>query len=133
MLPSFPTRRFPISEELEGREEEARRATAAAREREEELAEARAAVSESALRLDRRERERAYQGEQIAALEKRLEEVRREAESVRARLSSVTSESESLVLKDVQMREASDASARQLVEAGGGHARRSTEVLRAES
>src|SRR5436305_9008252 len=122
MLPSFPTRRFPISEELEGREEEARRATAAAREREEELAEARAAVSESALHLDRRERERAYQGEQIAAFEKRLEEVRREAESVRARLSSVTSESESLVLKDVQMREASDASERQLEEAEAAHA-----------
>src|SRR5207237_8823936 len=42
-----------FAEELEGREEEARRATAAARGREEELAEARAAVSESAVRLDR--------------------------------------------------------------------------------
>src|SRR3989440_270750 len=122
-----------FAEELEEREEEARRATAQAREREEELAEARAAVSESALRLDRRERERSYQGEQIAALERRVEEVRREAESVRARLSSVTSESESLVLKDVQMREASDASARQLEEAEAAHARRSTEVLEAEA
>jgi chromosome segregation protein len=122
-----------FAEELEGREEEARRATAAAREREEELAEARAAVSESALRLDRRERERAYQGEQIAALEKRLQEVRREAEGVRARLSAVTSESESLVLKDVQMRESSDASTRQLAEAEESYARRTAEVLEAES
>src|SRR5205085_2674161 len=54
-------------------------------------------------------------------------------EAVRARLSSVTSGSESLVLKDVQMREASDASARQLEEAEAAHARRSTEVLEAES
>jgi chromosome segregation protein len=118
--------------ELEEREEESRRATAAARTREEELAVARAAVSESALRLDRRERERAYQGEQIAALERRLEEVRREAESVRARLASVTSENESLVLRDVQMRESSEQSARQLGEAEAAHARRAAEVLEAE-
>src|SRR5215204_4534295 len=66
-----------LAQELEEREEEARRATTEARAREEELSEARAAVSESALRFDRRERERAYQGEQIASLEKRLAEVRR--------------------------------------------------------
>ncbi|HEX3558411.1 MAG TPA: chromosome segregation protein SMC [Pyrinomonadaceae bacterium] len=122
-----------LAGELEEREDGARRATAEAREREEELSEARAAVSESALRLDRRERERAYQGEQIAALEKRLQEVRREAEEVRARLSAVTSESESLVLKDVQMRESSEQSARQLAEAEESYARRTAEVLEAES
>src|SRR5215204_4219492 len=66
-----------LAQELEEREEEARRATTEARAREDELSEARAAVSESALRFDRRERERAYQGEQIASLEKRLAEVRR--------------------------------------------------------
>jgi chromosome segregation protein len=122
-----------FAEELEEREDEARRATTAAREREEELAEARAAVSESALRLDRRERERAYQEEQIAALEKRIGEVRRESEEVRARLSSVTSESESLVLRDVQMRESSEQSARQLAEAEASYARRLSEVVEAES
>jgi chromosome segregation protein len=58
-----------LAQELEEREEEARRATTEARAREEELSEARAAVSESALRFDRRERERAYQGEQLASLE----------------------------------------------------------------
>jgi chromosome segregation protein len=122
-----------FAEELEEREEEARRATTEARLREAELAEARAAVSESALRFDRRERERAYQGEQINALEKRLAEVRREAEVVRARLSAVISESESLVMRDVQMREASEASARLLEEAEGAYARRTAEVLEAEA
>ena len=122
-----------LAQELEEREEEARRATTDARSREEELSEARAAVSESALRFDRRERERAYQGEQIASLEKRLAEVRREAEAVRARLTSVTAESESLVLRDVQMREASEQSARRLEEAEAAYARRTDEVIEAEA
>jgi chromosome segregation protein len=122
-----------FADELEEREEEARRATTEARAREEELAEARAAVSESALRLDRRERERAYQGEQLAALEKRLAEVRREAEAVRARLAAVTAESESLVVRDAQMREASEESARLLEEAEAAYARRTAEVLAAEA
>ncbi len=94
------------------------------------MSEARAAVSESALKFDRRERERAYQGEQIASLEKRLAEVRHEAEAVRARLTAVTAESESLVLRDVQMREASEQSARQLEEAESAYARRTAEVRR---
>jgi chromosome segregation protein len=122
-----------LAGQLEEREEDARRATTEARAREEELSEARAAVSESALKLDRRERERAYQGEQIASLEKRLAEVRYESESVRARLAAVTAESESLVLKDVQMREASEQSARLLGEAEEAYARRTAEVLEAEA
>jgi len=122
-----------LGEELEEREEEARRATTEARGREEELSEARAAVSESALRLDRRERERAYQSEQIASLETRVAEVRREAETVRSRLAAVTAESESLVQRDVQLREASEQSARQLEEAEGAYARRTAEVLEAEA
>jgi chromosome segregation protein len=121
-----------LAEELELREEEARQATTEARAREEELAEARAAVSESALLRDRRERERAYQEEQIAALENRLSEVRREMGAVEARLSSVMGESESLVLTDVQMREASELSARQLEEAEESYARRVAEVREAE-
>ena len=122
-----------LAAQLEEREDDARRATTEARAREEELSEARAAVSESALQLDRRERERAYQGEQIASLEKRLSEVRYEAESVRARLAAVTAESESLVLKDVQMREASEQSARLLSEAEEAYARRTAEVVEAEA
>ncbi len=122
-----------FASELEEREEDARRATGEAREREEELATERAAVSESALRLDRRERERTYQGEQIAALERRLEEVRREAEAVSARIASVTAESESLLLRDVQMREETEATARGLQEAEEAYTRRASEVVEAES
>ncbi|HST51829.1 MAG TPA: chromosome segregation protein SMC [Pyrinomonadaceae bacterium] len=122
-----------FGEELEEREEESRQATSVARAREEELAEARAAVSDSALRFDRRERERSYQSEQIAALERRLDEVRREAETVRARLASVTAETETLVLRDVQMRESSEQSTRLLEEAEAAHARRAEEALEAEA
>ena len=122
-----------LASELEEREEEARGATTEARAREGELSEARAAVSESALKFDRRERERAYQGEQIVSLEKRLADVRREAEVVRARLAAVTAESESLVLRDVQMREASEQSARRLEEAEAAYARRTSEVVEAEA
>src|SRR5438270_2486990 len=60
-----------LTEELAAREEDARRATQEARSFEEELAEARAAVAENELRRDRRLRERGYQQEQVAALEKR--------------------------------------------------------------
>ncbi|HEV3468401.1 MAG TPA: AAA family ATPase, partial [Pyrinomonadaceae bacterium] len=119
--------------DLGEREEEARAATAEARRREEELAEARAAVSESALQRDRRERERSYQGEQIEALERRLAEVRREAGAVRARLDSVTAESESLVLRDVQMREAGEEAARQLAEAEKLYAERVAAASEAEA
>jgi chromosome segregation protein len=122
-----------LSDELDEREEEARLAVSESRRREEELAEARAAVSESALLRDRRERERSYQEEQIAALDKRLSEVRREAQDVRARLEAVLGESEALELKDVQMREASEASARQLEEAEASYAARVAEALSAEA
>jgi len=51
---------------------------------------------------------------------------------VRARLASVTAETETLILRDVQMRESSERSARQLEEAEAAHARRVEEVLEAE-
>jgi chromosome segregation protein len=121
-----------LAEELDLREDEARQATTEARAREEVLAEARAAVSESALMRDRRERERTYQEEQLAALKKRMSEVRREMDAVGARLSSVMGESESLVLTDVQMREESERSARRLEEAENSYARRVAQVLEAE-
>jgi chromosome segregation protein len=122
-----------LAAELEEREEDARSATTRAREREEDLSEARAAVSDSALHLDRRERERAYQQEQIAALEKRLAEVQRETETVSARLASVMSESETLVLDDVRMREATEESARRLEEVESSYARRTAEAAEAEA
>jgi chromosome segregation protein len=122
-----------FASELEEREEEARLAVSESRRREEELAEARAAVSESALLRDRRERERTYQQEQIAALDKRLSEVRQETRNVAARLEAVLGESEALELKDVQMREASEQTARQLEDAEAAYSQRVAEVLVAES
>jgi chromosome segregation protein len=122
-----------LATELEGNEEEARRATSEARAREEKLAGARAAVSDAALRRDRRERERVYQGEQTGATERRLEEARREVESVRARLEAARSESETLLLNDVQMREASEETARQLAEAEAAYATRVADARAAEA
>ena len=103
-----------LTAELESSEEASRHATSEARTREEELAEARAAVAESALHQDRRERERAYQEDQIASLEKRISDVRHETEMVRARLGVVEAEGEGLRLTDAQLREASEETARRL-------------------
>jgi len=122
-----------LGEELDVREEDARLAVSESRRREEDLAAARAAVSESALLRDRRERERAYQGEQAASLERRLAEIRQETQNVRARLEAVLGESEALELRDVQMREASEQTARQLEEAEAAYAQRVAEVLAAET
>ncbi|HYN86443.1 MAG TPA: chromosome segregation protein SMC [Pyrinomonadaceae bacterium] len=118
---------------LEARAEESRRATADARAREDELAEARAAVAESALVRDRRERERAYQEEQAASIERRIEEVRREAEGLRARLAATEREGEGLRLTDAQLREASEETARLLEAAEAAYAQRVAEVAEAES
>ncbi|HEX8851868.1 MAG TPA: AAA family ATPase, partial [Pyrinomonadaceae bacterium] len=119
--------------ELSEREEASRRATSEARAREDALSEARGAVAESALRQDRRERERSYQEDQLAALEKRVADVRQEIEMVRARLSIVEAEGEGLRLTDAQLREASEASARQLDAAENSYAQRIAEVLEAEA
>jgi chromosome segregation protein len=121
-----------LATNLEEREDEGRRATSEARSREEELAEARAAVSDAALKRDRRERERVYQSEQAGAFEKRLEEVRREVEIVRARLTTVESESEALLINDVRMREESEETARQLEAAEQAYARRVAEAYDTE-
>jgi chromosome segregation protein len=118
---------------LEAREDASRRATAEARTREEELAEARAAVAESALRQDRRERERTYQEDQTATLEKRIADVRQEMEMVRARLEIVEAEGEGLRLTDAQLREASEETARQLEAAEASYAGRVAEVEAAEA
>jgi chromosome segregation protein len=122
-----------LGSELDEREEEARLAVSESRRREEDLAAARAAVSESALVRDRRERERAYQSEQAASLERRLAEIKQETQNVRARLEAVMGESEALELKDAQMREASELSARQLEEAEAAYSQRVAEVLAAEA
>ena len=122
-----------LSAQLETQEEEARRATSEAREREEVLSEARAAVSDATLRQDRRERERAYQEEQSSALEKRMEDVLREVEVLRARIKAITEEGEGLRRTDVQLREESEETARLLGEAEASYASHLSEVHEAES
>ncbi|MGH9944910.1 MAG: hypothetical protein ACRD9R_21380, partial [Pyrinomonadaceae bacterium] len=117
---------------LEEREDESRRATSEARGREEELASARAAVADAALRRDRRERERAYQQEQSVALDRRIADVGVQTEHLRERLSRVLEESEQLREADAQLRAESEKSARQLQEVEAVYARRVADMSGAE-
>lgn len=118
---------------LEAGEEEARRATNEAREIEDQLSVARADVAESALRSDRRERERAYQQEQAASLEERSAGIVREIENLRARETQVEAECETLRDVEVQVRDAGEETARLLGAAEAAHAGRVAEVLDAEA
>jgi chromosome segregation protein len=122
-----------LAAKLEEHEEESRRATAEARECEEELAAARASVADAALQRDRRERERAYQHEQAASLERRVSDITGQMEMVRERLATVESERETLRAGDAQLRVEADATARDLQEAEAIYARRVAEVQDAET
>ena len=122
-----------LAGEVEAHEEESRRATSVAREREEELAEARASVAESALQRDRRERERAYHLEQSAALERRIADIENEMERVRARLALVATEGETLRTTDAELREVTEETARQLAAAEAAYGQRVAEVSEAEA
>jgi len=118
---------------LEEHEEEARRATAEARECEEELAAARASVADAALQRDRRERERAYQEEQAASLTRRVADIVQQQEMVRERLATVGAERETLRESDAQLRTEAEASALALQEAEAVYALRVADVLAAET
>ncbi len=122
-----------LGEELSAREEDARGATQAARNLEEELAEARAAAAEAELRRDRQAREQTYQEEQFAALERRRAEVEREIETVRARLRSVEEECARLAEQDAELRAASEAHALVLQSAEAAYGQRVVEVSEAEA
>lgn len=122
-----------LAAKLEAHEEESRRATAAARECEEELAAARASVADAALQRDRRERERAYQHEQANSLERRVSDITGQMEMVRERLATVESERETLRESDAQLRVEADATARDLQAAEAIYARRVAEVQDAET
>ncbi|MGH9902960.1 MAG: hypothetical protein ACRD68_14230, partial [Pyrinomonadaceae bacterium] len=111
-----------LAETVEASEGEARRATSEARGREEELAEARASVAESALLRDRRERERVYQREQSASLERRVADIEGEMGRVRERAAFVEAECETLRGADAQLRAASEETARFLAEAEAAYA-----------
>ena len=121
-----------LASRLEAHEEEARRATGEARECEEELAAARGAVADAALKRDRRERERAYQLEQAASLERRVSDITGQMEMVRERLATVEAERETLRAGDAQLRLEAETTARDLQEAEAVYARRVAEVSEAE-
>ncbi|HZH32597.1 MAG TPA: chromosome segregation protein SMC [Pyrinomonadaceae bacterium] len=122
-----------LAARLEEHEEEARRATGEARECEEELAAARGAVADAVLRRDRRERERAYQQEQAASLERRVSDITGQMEMVRERLATVEAEREALREGDAQLRVEAETTARDLQEAEAVYARRLVEVAEAET
>ncbi|HZG52486.1 MAG TPA: AAA family ATPase, partial [Pyrinomonadaceae bacterium] len=122
-----------LAGQLEAHEEEARRATGEARECEEELAAARGAVADAALKRDRRERERAYQLEQAASLERRVSDITGQMEMVRERLATVEAERETLRAGDAQLRVEAETTARDLQEAETVYARRVAEVSDAET
>ncbi|HYX40161.1 MAG TPA: hypothetical protein VE821_00620, partial [Pyrinomonadaceae bacterium] len=122
-----------LTEELAMREEDARRATQEARSVEEELAEARAAAAESELQRDRRLRERGYQQEQVAALEKRRAEVEQEIETVRERMARVEEDCERLREQDASLRAASEEHALVLQTAEMAYTDRVVAVSEAEA
>src|SRR5688572_13151699 len=100
-----------VAEELAKREEDARSATQGARQTEDDLAAARAAAAESVLRRDRQTRERAYQEEQVVALEKRKQEVAAEIDALSERLLLVEAECKRLQEDDVRLRSEAELSA----------------------
>ncbi len=103
-----------MADEVSQREEDARSATQQARDIEDELTAARAAAAEAVLRRDREIRERAYQEEQVTALEKREVEVDAEIEALSARLVLVEAECKRLQEEDSKLRTQADESAASL-------------------
>jgi chromosome segregation protein len=122
-----------LAEELAQREDEARHATQEARTLEDELGEVRAAAAESALQRDRRLRERSYQEEQLASLERRNAEVKNEIERLRERLSVVEEECEALREQEGAERVASEETSRLLQTAEARYGQKVSEVALAEA
>ncbi|MGI8656878.1 MAG: chromosome segregation protein SMC [Pyrinomonadaceae bacterium] len=122
-----------INEELATGEEAARHATQSARDVEEELTERRAAAHDAALQRDRRQREYAYQQEQIAALERRRADVENEIKAVQSRLESVEADTERLREHEGTERAASEASAIALREAEAAYNEQLARVALAET
>ncbi len=103
-----------VAEDLAKQEEDARAATQQARKTEDHLAAARAAAAEAVLHRDRQTRERAYQEEQVGALEKRKQEVAAEIDALSERLVLVEAECKRLQEDDVRLRSEAELSAASL-------------------
>ena len=93
-----------LSEDLNRREEDARTATQAARNFEDELTSARAAAAEAVLQRDRQARECVYQQEQLAELEKRKADVSAEIDALTVRLVLLEAECRRLQEEDAKLR-----------------------------
>jgi chromosome segregation protein len=100
-----------VAEDLAKQEEDARGATQQARKTEDDLAAARAAAAEAVLHRDRQTRERAYQEEQVVALEKRKREVAAEIDALSERLVLVEAECKRLQEDDVRLSSEAELSA----------------------
>jgi chromosome segregation protein len=122
-----------LADELVRREELARQATQEARSLEDELGEVRSAAAEAALQRDRRLRERAYQEEQLAGLDRRRALVESEIERLRERLSVVEDELESLREQEAAERLASEETAQLLQAAEARYGQKVVEVAEAEA
>ena len=122
-----------VAAELERQEEAAREATHGARKTEDDLAAARAAAAEAVLRRDRQVRERAYQEEQVAALEKRNNEVNAEIEALSARLVLVAAECKRLQEDDARLQAEADQSAASLRTAEESYAEKLSIAAQAEA
>ncbi len=118
--------------ELAQREEDARQATQQARKIEDELTASRAAAAEAVLRRDREMRERAYQEEQVVALEKRNLVVGAEIEALSAKLILVEAECQRLQGEDARLRAQADGSASSLRAAEGAYAHKLAAAVTAE-
>ncbi|MEO6391980.1 MAG: chromosome segregation protein SMC [Pyrinomonadaceae bacterium] len=122
-----------LTDRLLLREEDARRATQAARDAEEVLAEIRASAAESALQRDRRIREHSFQQQQVSGLEQRREEIQHERTSVGERLTLVRSEIERLRENEQTQKTADDADVLVLRAAEEEYQSRVAEVARVEA
>lgn len=119
--------------ELAAREEEARAATGEARRAEDRLATARGDAAEAALQRDRRERECAYQIEQLTALKGRLAEYEAEVAALTLRAAEIAAGCEALRREEAQLRAASEESARALADYEAAYNLRLTEMTGAEA
>lgn len=122
-----------LLEELQKREEDARSATQEARTLEDALSDARALAAEAELQRDRRVREKVYQEEQAASLEKRRAEIESEIENLAARIVNVEAEVARLREVDASLREASEERALVLATAENAYSQRVNEVIEAEA
>ncbi|HEV2828780.1 MAG TPA: chromosome segregation protein SMC [Pyrinomonadaceae bacterium] len=122
-----------VAADLERQEDAARAATQEARKTEDDLAGARAAAAEAVLRRDRQTRERAYQEEQVVALEKRKNEVAAEIDGLAARLILVEAECKRLQEDDVRLRVEADESVASLRLAEESYAEKLSTAAKAEA